>query len=127
MVHYNSVINITNGLLSLNNSADHKEMKALMIQYFVELEDKDYILSDYESLNIYKDKLLPMGQHLIKYKGFRTKLDFIRYFILGIVIDSLIFIIFKRFFMFGTITMLILGRYRQKQKIKNGKIFNLHW
>ena len=70
--HYRSTINLSNGLLSNDESLD--QFKKLLIKYFKHVKNSDYLLVDkMQSLKLYRNHLLPIGKYFTEKENFRTK------------------------------------------------------
>ena len=125
--HYHSVINLSNGLILLNNNDSHQPFKELILEYFNLIKELNYLVSQKESLIYYKKYILPIGQHLTKHSGFRTKWDILKYIIAGIVVDFMFFYFFKSYYFIATPILFFIGYLKQKKIIREKKLFSINW
>ncbi|MBO6881931.1 hypothetical protein [Winogradskyella sp.] len=127
LYHYKSVINLSNGLISLNDSSSHYYFKEQMFDYFNLIKDSNYLISQKESLMLYKKYILPIGQHLIKNNGFRTRSDIFKYIFVGVVLDFSIFFFLEKYYFIMTPILFFIGYHKRKNKIKQNKFFSVFW
>ncbi len=125
--HYQSILNISNGLISLSDSSSHYPIKELMLEYFNLIKEFDYLVSQKESLVYYKKYILPIGQHLIESNGFRTKWDIFKYIFVGLIFDIIFQFFTNRFYPIFIIIFSLIGYLRRKERIKKNKFFSIHW
>ncbi|MDA9970483.1 hypothetical protein N9E56_01470 [Flavobacteriaceae bacterium] len=126
LYHYRSVLNLVNGLLLVGHK-NSLSLKKLMIEYFKSLEELNYLMDQTNSLQFYKNYLLPVGQYLAEARGFRSKSDIFKYIILGLVIDFSVFFIFE-FKLFGfTLVLFLIGYNKLRRKKKSNKFFSINW
>uniref|UniRef100_UPI0030D94004 hypothetical protein n=1 Tax=uncultured Planktosalinus sp. TaxID=1810935 RepID=UPI0030D94004 len=75
LFHYYSVLNISKRLLVYNDSNTHS-LKEILLQFFIEVENYNYLISDkVKSLRLYKKYLLPSELYLFKKENFLSNVD----------------------------------------------------
>lgn len=131
MVHYYSVINISNGLLSMKNKRDSLKYKKKLVEYVKQVNEGVIPNDKIESLLDFKQYLIESGRYLMYKKNFKSNTDFQRNLFFGFLLDiALYFLGFLKsvfFIPIFTILFFIIG-YRQKTKAKNeNRFFNQHW
>ncbi|KRO67786.1 MAG: hypothetical protein ABR84_03455 [Cryomorphaceae bacterium BACL21 MAG-121220-bin10] len=124
LYHYRSTINLTNGLLSLNNS-ETELFKRYILEYFTSVKSINGLITLETSLSLYKNYLLPVGQYLIKKKEFRTRLDIVKYILSGILFDCILLYFFN--FCFTTPLFILIGFIKIRKKIKKKQFFSINW
>ncbi len=128
LYHYQSVLNISHGLMKLSNANNHHAFKELILEYFSLIKKLDYLVSQKESLIYYKKYILPIGKHLIENNGFRTKADIFKYVSIGLAFDLALFQFFtNKFYPIFILIFYLIGYIKQKEKIKKNKLFSIHW
>ena len=125
LFHYQSVLNLSNGLMELGNSSS-KSFKELLITYFKSVNDLNYLIDKEKSSALYKNHLLPIGRHLIEKKNFGSNGDIIKYILLGFILDSIMYYFFKTYFLFS-IVLIFIGYFRRKKKKEEKKYISLYW
>ncbi len=128
LYHYHSVLNLSNGIIKYND-INSNSSKELIIKYFGEINElKDSLIDREQSFYFYKEYLLPVGRVLIKKADFRTKGDILKYIVLGIILDLIIFgFLLKSFYVVFTFIFLLIGYLRRKEKIRKNKFFSVNW
>ena len=126
LYHYQSVLNLVNGLLLVGHKSSLL-LKNLMLEYFKSVEDLNYLMDQKNSLQFYKNYLLPVGQYLAEARGFRSKSDLLKYIILGLVIDFSIYYIFELKLFVFTPSLFLIGYSKLKRKRKNNEFFSINW
>lgn len=125
--HYRSVVNLANGLLLVGDYSSIAQKKSIL-NYLEAVKDLDYMIDQHNSLELYKNFILPVGQYLTKRRNFRSKWDILKYLVVGIIIDLVLmnFVLKTNYFVF-TPVLVILGYIRRKIKIKKNEYFSIHW
>tara|TARA_Y100000034_G_C6717097_1_gene317072 strand:- start:174 stop:635 length:462 start_codon:yes stop_codon:yes gene_type:complete len=124
--HFNSVINLTIGIIKHNNE-EANEMKSLLLKYFNKIQYEK--LNKLESIVLFEKYILPLSRFMIKTEKYGTKSNLLIYLSIGLILDVLTWLsnIIGPFLPLFLITFCALGFYSRQQKIKKGKFFAMNW
>ena len=127
--HYRSVNNLLGGIIKYNSTQESNSLKEGLLDFFTELDELDYDLSDkIESINLYKNYLAPTGKYLIIKEGFRTKMNFKMNIVIGIIADIiLVYSLTKYHYPVFLLLGLVFSIWQRHSCIKSNKFFSLFW
>ena len=132
LLHYQSVINVSKEIIRFNNKEANK-LKDLLIEYFETIDTIDFSVADRNtsdyleqkkvSLDRYFQYISPVGDYLIQKSGFGPNPPDLFYFILGVILDSLIyFFLSKDIIPLPTLVVIIVGLIAREKRRKAGKV-----
>ena len=130
-VHYQSVLNMVDGLIKIKNKRDTKEYKILLLEYFNEIKTKKFPLQKLDSMVLFNEYLFPPSKYLMGRGNFRSKADLKRLMIFGLIFDLILFLIIKKhlpfYVPFISILLIMRGYRKQKKAIKEKRFFNSNY
>tara|TARA_R110000823_G_scaffold309545_2_gene433853 strand:- start:33205 stop:33681 length:477 start_codon:yes stop_codon:yes gene_type:complete len=130
-VHFNSVQNITNGLIKIWNKPECEKLISQLQEYFREIKSMNYPIDKIISASQYKNYIYPAGSYLIFNKSFITKASFKAFIIWGLIFDIVFYFISNMYlnfyFPFFTPLFTLLGWLKQRKAIKEKRIFGIFW
>jgi len=130
-VHFNTVQNITNGLIKIWNKPEVEKLISQIQEYFREIKDINYPIDKTISAFQYKNYLYPAGSYLIFNKSYITKASFKAFIIWGLLLDIAFYFIsniyLDFYFPFFTPLLTFSGWQKQGKAIKEKRIFGIFW
>ncbi|QNJ98159.1 hypothetical protein ALE3EI_1603 [Constantimarinum furrinae] len=130
-IHYNSTINITNGLLRTWDKSKFEEYEKNLLTYFSLIKDQEFPLEKGQSIYNYHEFLLPVGRYLISKMNFISKANLKVAIIFGLFLDILFYFLSTKFeflyFPLFTLILTIIFFYKQRLAIKEERMFSIFW
>ena len=130
-VHFNSVQNITNGLIKIWNKPECEKLISQIREYFREIKSMNYPIDKIISASQYKNYIYPAGSYLIFNKSFITKASFKAFIIWGVILDIAFYLVsniyVNFYFPFFTPLLTFFGWLKQRKAIKEKRIFGIFW
>ncbi len=130
-IHYNSVLNITDGLLRIKNKRDSRDYLELVSEYFEVIENIELPINKLASLKLFNKYLYEPSKYLMFKGNFISNTDFQRVTFFGFVLDLILFFLgyLESIFFVPIFTMIffIIGFLKKRKAIKEGRFFNNRW
>ena len=134
LLHYQSVINVSRGIIKFNNS-EANNLKDSILEYLDIVKDVDYSNDNNgdtdihykkrQSLDLYKKYVSPVGSYLIHESGFGPDLSLKFHLITGIILDTIIYYFFSKSIVpLSTILVTLIGIKSRNKRRKEGKVFS---
>lgn len=121
--HYNSVINLTREIVKYREDKA-LDLKKLLNDYFDNINYK--IIDERESISLFKEYLMPIGNFLVKEEKFISNTNLFIYTVIGVIIDLSIFSFGSKSYVYPifSLSLFIIGFIKRIQHKKDGTYFS---